>query len=194
MFYPAAFLLEPVRCQQVFRVIIAYLLQRAVLPILGLAALCDRISDLNVGIIQIPIPENEVAFQFADPADADLVSAAFRVEMHNVFEYGTVVHAVIRIIAEIEAQVGNIVFLFALDRPLGLHIEPFAGIEDLRADQHVDIIRHGRAGDVHPVLCQRFMQAVNAHGRAEIVDYEVAYGLERLSVVDLDAPADILLE
>ena len=119
----AALLQQVVRCQKILGVIILDLLQRTVFPVLGFLALRDGISHLEIGLVGITVAEKEVAFQRADSADTDTVSSAFCVKIRDVLQNRAVIDAVVRVVAEVEAKIREIVFLFSLQGTLGFHVE-----------------------------------------------------------------------
>lgn len=191
---PAALLQQIVRCQHVLGVIIADLLQRSVFPILGFLALRDCIRDLEIGVICVPVAENEIAFQCTDSSDADAVSAAFCVEIADILQDRPVIDPVVCVVAKVKAQIRQIVFLFPFQRTFGLHVEAVTGIENLRTHKNRDILAHRCPCYVQTVLYQCLLQTIDTGRCPKVVDDEMADRLKRLFILDLGASADILFK
>ena len=189
-----ALLQQKISGHQVLRIIVPYLLQRTILPVLRFSACCKSVGDLNIGIILFRVAENKVTFQITDPPDAHAATLAFGVKIYQIFQHGSVVDAIVRIIAEIEAQIGKIVFFLSMKRTFGFHIKTVAGIQDFCIQKHLDIVRDGSAGDRHAAFDQRLVQAVDAHCCAEVVDNKTPHRLKSFFVSDFDTPADILFK
>ena len=113
MFYTVALLQQKISGHQELRVIVTYLLQRTILPVLCLSTCRYGVSDLNIGIILLRIAENKVTFQITDSPNADATALTFSVKIYQIFQNRTIVDAVVRIIAEIETQIGKIILLFS---------------------------------------------------------------------------------
>ena len=113
---PAALLQEVVCRQQVFGIIVLDHFQRTVFQIFGFSALRDGVGHLKISVVCLAVTEDEITFQHSDPSHADAVPPAFRVKKRHVFQHGAVVDAVVRVVTEIKAQIGEIVFLLALQR------------------------------------------------------------------------------
>ena len=112
---PVAFLQERICCQQIPRVIVPRdTFQAPVFPVLRFPAFQNRESDLNVGIIHLVVPEDEVAFQFSDLAHADHIVFARCVRVNDVFKGGAEIDPVIRIQSIVERKIRKLVLFFTL--------------------------------------------------------------------------------
>ena len=137
---PAALLQEVVCRQQIFGIIVLDHFQRTVLAILSVSALRDSVGHLKISVVGLQVTEDEVTFQRSDPSHTDTVSSAFRVEIRNVLQHGAIVDAVVRVVTEIKAQIGEIVFFLALQRSFGLHIEAVTFVENLGVYENGNIL------------------------------------------------------
>ena len=99
---PAPFLKQVVRRHDVLGVIVVDRLKGTVFPVFGLLAREDRHSDLDVGIVHLRAPQDEIAFEAADPSDADGASFALSVEVDDVLKAWAVVDPVVRVQGKIE--------------------------------------------------------------------------------------------
>ena len=102
---------------------VPYPLERAVLAVLGLPVAHDGHRHLHVGVPRLGRAHDEVALELADAPHAHLVAQAPRVAVDDVLEHGPVVDAVVGAEREVEAQVGEVVLLLALERLARLHVE-----------------------------------------------------------------------
>ena len=99
--------------QQVLRVVVFNLLERAVFALLGGPVGHDGHRHLNVCIAHLGVSEDEVTFQLSDASDTDLATLRESVAINDVLEDGPVVDAVVGIEGKVEAQVRQVVLLLA---------------------------------------------------------------------------------
>ena len=128
-----------VPCQEIFGIIVAYLLQRPIFSFLRFTACHDGHSDLEVGIFIIASAQDKITFQLSDTAYADGISFRSGVQIHRVFHGRSVIDPLVCIEGIIEAKVGQIEFFFAGNGFPGFQIKSVTGIEDLRVNQYIDI-------------------------------------------------------
>ena len=89
-----------------FRIIVANLLQRRILPILRGLVGHHRHGDLGVCIVCVALTKDEVAFKRADASDAGRITVGSRIDINDIFERGTVVDPIVRVGCEVETKVG----------------------------------------------------------------------------------------
>ena len=110
---PAAVLKQIVGSYDVFRVIIFDTFQRSVLTIFRIPAACNSICDLDVGVGQVNITENEVAFKLSDPADADRIIATPGIGKDNIFKYWSVIDTVVGVSRKVKGRIRKIILFLA---------------------------------------------------------------------------------
>ncbi len=173
---------------------VPYLLERAVLAVLSRPIVHDGHRHLHVGVLHPRRTHDEVALELADAPHAHLVAQAPGVVIDDVLEHGPVVDAVVGVEREVEAQVGEVVLLLALERLARLHVEARASADDLGVLENLEVAVERLALDAH-ALPPEVGEDVRERGRrAEVVDDVVAHLVEDRDVLHLHAPADVLLE
>ena len=105
-----------------------------------------------------------------------------------------VVDAVVRVEREVEAQIGEVVLLLALERLARLHIEAFALADDLGVLEYLEVAVERLALDADALPLEVGEYVRERGRRAEVVDDVVAHPVEDRDVLHLHAPADVLLE
>lgn len=99
--------------QQVLGIVVFNLLERAVFALLGGLVGHDGHCDLNVCIVHLWVPQDEIALQLSNASNTDLATLRESVAINDVLEDGSVVDAVIGVEDEVEAQVRQVVLLLA---------------------------------------------------------------------------------
>ena len=118
---------------------VPYLLERAALAILGLPFAHDGHRHLNVGVAHFLVLHDEVALELADAPHTHLVAQALCVAINDVLQHRPVVDAVVRVERKVEAQVGEVVLLLALERLARLHVEARALADDLGILEYLEV-------------------------------------------------------
>ena len=136
------------------RPVVPYLFERAVLAVLGRAVVHDGHRHLHVGVLHPGRPRDEVALELADTPHAHLVAQAPGVVVYDVLEHGPVVDAVVGVEGEVEAQVGEVVLLLALERPARLHVEARAPADDLGVLEYLEIAVERLALNAHALTLE----------------------------------------
>ena len=117
------------------------------------------------------------------------------VAIDDVLEDGPVVDAVVGVEGEVEAQVRQVVLLLTPQRFSRLQVEAGALADDLRVFEDLEVPRERLALDLHALLALEVgLDVRKRSGGAEVVDDVVAHLVEHGDVLDLHAPADVLLE
>ena len=104
-------LLQGIQSQQILRIVVPYLFQRAVFTLLGLGGVREDIhGNLDIRIGQGWISQDEVNFKIAYPAYAYFIAKTFSILIDNVFQYRAIRYAVVCVAQKVEAQVRQVVF------------------------------------------------------------------------------------
>ena len=119
--------------------VVPYLLERAVLAVLGLPVAHDGHRHLHVGVPHLRRPHDEVALELADAPHAHLVAQAPRVAIDDVLQHRPVDDTVVRVEREVEAQVSKVVLLLTLKRLARLHVKARASADDLGVLEHLEV-------------------------------------------------------
>lgn len=125
--------------EDVLGVVVADLLKRSVFAVFGLAVVHHRHARLHVGVAGIAPAKDEVAFKRSDAPYACRIAVGTGVGVDYVFKRRSVVDPVVGIGGEVEAEVGQVVFLFSPDGSAGLEVEPAAFVQDLCVLQNADV-------------------------------------------------------
>ncbi len=186
---------KPVHRHDVLGVVVAYLLQGTVLPVLGNAVVHDRHGNLNVRVGIRVLPQHEVALQLADAPDAHVVTPGARVVVDDVLQRRPIVDAVVRVGGEVEAEVGEVVLFLALQRPARFHVEAPAAVENLCINEYLDVAIERLALDGDALYAVEVVeQVLDARSAPEVVDEVVAHRVEHRHMSHLGASPDVLLE
>ena len=182
-------------CQQVLGVVVFNLLERSIFALLGGPVGHDGHCDLNVCIAHLWVPQDKIALQLSDASDTDLATLRESVTINDVLKDGSVVDAVIGVEGEVEAQVRQVVLLLAPQRFSRLQVEAGALADDLRIFEDLEVSRKRLALDLHTLFALEIgLDVRKRRGSAEVVDDVVAHLVEHGDVLDLHAPADVLLK
>ena len=125
--------------EDVLGVVVANLFKRSVFAVFGLAVVHHCHARLHVGVAGIAPAEDEVAFKRSDAPYACRIAVGTGVGVDYVFKRRPVVDPVVGICGEVEAEVGQVVFLFSPDGSAGLEVEPAAFVQDLCVLQNADV-------------------------------------------------------
>lgn len=180
--------------EDVLGVVVANLLKRGVFAVFGLAVVHHRHARLHVGIASIALAEYEVAFKRSDTPYACRIAVGTGVGVDYVFKRRPVVDPVVGIGGEVEAEVGQVVFLLTSDGSAGFEVEPAAFIQDLCVLQNADVAVQCFALDVRSRLFKIIKEVVETCRRAEVVDKVCLNFLEHGKIADLYAAADVFFE
>ena len=142
--------------------VVPYLLERAVLAVLGLPVAHDGHRYLHVGVLHLGRAHDEVALEPADAPHAHLVAQAPRVAVDDVLQHRPVVDAVVRVECEVEAQVGEVVFPLTFERLARLHVEARASADDLGILEYLEVAVERLALDANTLP---FEVGLDAHER-----------------------------
>ena len=180
--------------EDVLGVVVANLLKRGVFAVFGLAVVHHRHARLHVGVASIALAEYEVAFKRSDTPYACRIAVGTGVGVDYVFKRRPVVDPVVGIGGEVEAEVGQVVFLLTSDGSAGFEVEPAAFIQDLCVLQNADVAVQCFALDVRSRLFKIIKEVVETCRRAEVVDKVCLNFLEHGKIADLYAAADVFFE
>ena len=180
--------------EDVLGVVVANLLKRGVFAVFGLAVVHHRHARLHVGVAGIAPAEDEVAFNRSDAPYACRIAEGTGVGVDYVFKRRPVVDPVVGIGGEVEAKVGQVVFLFSPDGSAGLEVEPAAFVQDLCVLQNADVPVQRFALDVRSSLFKIIKEVVETCRRAEVVDKVCLNFLEHGKIADLYAASDVFFE
>ena len=104
-------LLQGIQSQQILRIVVPYLFQRAVFALLGLGRVREDIhGNLDIRIGQGWTTQDEVDFKTAYPSYTYFVAKTFSILIDNVFQYRAIRYAVVCVAQKVEAQVRQVVF------------------------------------------------------------------------------------
>ena len=84
MFDAIAILQQVIGGEDIFRIVVCNAFKRRIFSVFRAFAFADRIGDLHIAIVELIIPQNEIAFQFAYPADTHRIVKAFGIYIHHV--------------------------------------------------------------------------------------------------------------
>ena len=115
MFDAVAVLQQIIGGEDIFRIVVRNAFKRRIFSVFRAFAFADRIGDLHIAIIELIIPQDEIALQFAYPADAHRIVKTFGIYIHHVLQCGTVIDAVVGVGRKIEGDVRKVVLLFSAE-------------------------------------------------------------------------------
>ena len=181
-------------CDDKLGPVVPYLLEWAVLAILGLPVVHDGHRHLHVGVFHLGRAHNEVTLELADASHTHLVTQAPRVAIDDVLQHGPVVDTIVGVEREVEAQIGEVVLLLALERLARLHVKARTLADDLGILKYLKVAVERLPLDADALPFEVGLDVRQRGRRTEVVDDVVAHLVEDRDVLHLHAPADILLK
>ena len=143
-----------------FGIVVCDLFQRPVFTLFRFPAVHDRHGHLHISILHLLITQDEIAFQFADSANAYRVVLGSCIGINDILQNRTIVDAVIRVHGKVESAVGQIVLLLPGQRAAGFQIKAIAAIQDLGVLQDLDIPVQRLPLDMDALFLQVFEDVV----------------------------------
>ena len=130
MVYSVPFLQQPIQRHYIFRKWVSDHLQGSVFSFLcKIHAIFINIpvinipGNLNIRIIHIRVPQNEINFQLPYFPNTDRISPAPGIIINDVFQYRSILDSVICVGCNIKTQVGKIIFFFPAKALPAFHVK-----------------------------------------------------------------------